>query len=283
MRFKLARIGAGVFALGALGIRIAEYLYTLDGEGYYTTAPLATTLNWALTAVLAAAVAFLLLCGVGLFHRQAEGSAVCGSTAFARIVLALMGAAVAVKGVLLLMGASSTINTVTAVAALAAAIGFLGMANSPKHTDVLAILPAIWLCLQTVHYFWDTYKYVHISANILGMLGWCAALIFVYSFVKMLTGAVCSKGRMLWSAGIALVFLPCAFFAPLLVGVTLTKAVDAAIALVLMVLAAYLLGRLHLDPPEEPAPLQEPDLSVLDAFLETVPDPEEEQPQENKE
>ena len=155
MRFKLALTGAGLFGVAAFGIRIAEYLYTLDGEGYYTTAPLAAVLSLTLTAVLAGAVLFLLGCSIGLYRKQADGTAICGNSPFLRATLSLLGAAVAVNGILLLIGRNAPLDLITALATLAGAIGFLGMANLPKYTDLFALLPPVWLCLQTVHYFFE--------------------------------------------------------------------------------------------------------------------------------
>ena len=285
MRLKLAKWGAVVLGLGAVALRIAEYLYTVDEEGYYKNIPLADPLNRALTGVLLAAVVFLIGCGIGLFKKPAAG-AMGYDTPAVRISLSFCGLAAFIHGILTLASAAGTLDQLCGIGALLGGIGLVAIALQGTLALYFGIFPTLWLCLQTVRYFWQTYKYVHISANILGMLGWCAALFFMLTLMKLLAEGYCSKGRALFAAGAAIVFLPVSFLAPLAEAPIAQTYAGAYFALTLGSLAFIMFQNLALDPPEEEeeeATEYEESLAHLQQLLKDLPETQEEEPQENKE
>ena len=274
MKNKIGLFGTVGLGILALVIRIVEYFITLDQEGYYLAVSAASVWSTVRIAVLIVGLLLSLICYAGQ-KEQTELSVLYSRDWMPRILFGLMGVASGVDGIFRLMDAASSLDAVTAVLFLTGAFGWLWMGRSPKRAALWTLLPMLQLAGQIVYYFWTTYKYIHISAYLLGMLGWCAALFFTFSLSKTLVGAACSKERLGAAGGIVLVLLPMAFVVPLFGGLNVPAVFTAAEGLILSVLAGYTLNCLSRKP-KEAAPMEMPDLSMLNEYMDAIPEVEEE-------
>ena len=277
MKFKTTLFGAAAFSLAALGIRIAEYFITIDAEGYYLQTSAASILSTVLTVLLAAGSALCLFAPLGTYKEQVNLGTLFGQAWMPRILFALMGILSVADGVLRYFSTIEIWGCIVIGCWLVGAFGWLWLCRSPKRAGLVSLLIVLQLGAQIVSYFWSTYKYIQISAYVLGMLGWCLVLFFAFSLAKTLTGAACTKGRLAASGGLVVLLLPAAFLAPLAGSATAADLLLAMEGVVLTLLAGYTLYTLTKEIPEEAEEFQveAPDLSELDTFLETVPDPEE--------
>lgn len=270
MKNKVAHWGIVIFALVAALIRALENGLTIGADGYYLAVPLAPILKWCLIGVLALGVLWSIIAYWGN-KETTDAETLYGTDRMPRFLFAVLGLLTVADGVIcFIFEAGSTLEKVGAVLIALGALGWFGMAYSPKRTGLWIILPTLQFSVQIIVYFWSTYKEIHVSANILGMLGWCAALFFVHSLGKVLVGATCTKGRLGTACGLVIVVLFPAFI------LSDTDAVlHYAYGILLVMLAAHTLKCL----PREPQKLETvegPDLSVLNEYMDAIPEVEEE-------
>ncbi len=275
MKYRITAVGAGALGLGALVLRILEYFNTIDGDGFYLLTSLASTLKVMLTVVLVVGVLYCVALPFGGRKEEAELPLRYGIDWLPRILFGLMGLCTGAHGIVRLLSAAATMDKVVAALLIIGALGWLWMGRSPKRAGLMALLPAAALGGEIVRYFWSTYKYIHVSAYVLGMLGWCAAFIFVFSLCKGLNGAACSKHRLAMCGGWVLLILPAAFMAPLVDKISVESLLRGAEGLLLVILAAYWMDCLERELPQQ-AEWPEANLSQLNEMLENIPDPEDE-------
>ncbi len=280
MKYKLLMwSAAGVGLLGA-GIRIAEYRYTIDGAGaFYLDTPLTAPLRNGLTVVLAVGVLWSILFGMIGRKDPVELSASMGYCLYHRLLFGLLGLLTLADGAMQLLAVWPTPTRgaiIMAGVCAVAAVGWFCMLHSPKRAGLFAALPAIRLIVQVYAYFWQTHKFIHNSSYILGMVGICTTLLFVISLARIAVGPRITRGNVALTAGCVLTVVPAAVVAPV-VRWSINGAVEGAFGLVLLLLA----GRLLWDLDRAPAPPLEvepegPSLEPLNAYVESLPDPDEE-------
>ena len=278
MKYKITTWGAVLLGLVAGGIRVAQYLFTLDGEGAFDlNTPLAGRQSQLLTLLLCVGVLFVLVMSFFDRNEEAHLSTLYGNGLTHRLLFGLVGLILLVVGGITLAQAVPHMDRagiISGGSALLGAIGWLGMLHSPKRAGLMSVLPVLWAIVQLVQCFWRTYKYVHNTTFILEMLGWCSVLCLVTALARVIVGAEVSKGRLSMVAGFGLVLLPAAFVAPV-VRFSPHNLLTALWAAALVLLAALTLYALRHWDPESPDELQSPDLSELEVLLESIPDPEE--------
>ncbi len=269
MKNKTVQLGVILIGIAAAVVRGLERWLTIGEDGYYLAGPLAVVLKWALIGLLFAGT---LWCIFGNWGRkeQVDGESLFGSGRLHRFYFAVLGLLAAVEGAFYWMEATSTLMKIGGGLLAAGALGWLALAFFPKKAGLLVMLPTLQFAAKIIIYFWATYKEVYVSANVLGMLGWCVGLYFVHSLCKVLAGAACSKGRLATACGLVILYL----FAAFLVSDP-GDSLHYAYGIMLLPLAAEVLKGLGRKP-AEPALPESPDLSFLDEYVDSIPEVEEE-------
>ncbi len=269
MKQKTVHIGMVLIGIAAAIVRGLERWLTIGEDGYYLSVPMAPILKWVLIGLLGFGTLWCTL-GYWGYKESVDAETLFGTVRIHRFYFAVLGLLAAVDGVLLMMDATSSLMRVGAVLFFAGALGWLALAFFPKKAGIWVVLPTLQFAAQIILYFWTTYKEIHISSNILGMLGWCVALFFVHSLGKVLAGAACSKSRLGTACGLVIVFL----FAAFLVSDT-NDTLHYAYGIMLLPLAAEVLKGL-LRKPAQLETAESPDLSFLDEYMDAIPEVEEE-------
>ena len=286
MKTKTCLYGALSLGLVAGILRIVQYFTVIDQDGFFIKGALTDFTNGCLVGLLGVGVIFSFICSlkqkeqVPFARLYPRGLADC-------LFLALAVIAAAEGAYRIFLAAETTPLDVTALLlCLLCLLSGLGWFFLCKRKETpLAFFPVLHLGIFIISYFWVTYQYIHVSGYIMMILGLCALLLFVTALMKAVTGASCSRGRMIFVSALAISCIPATFaeaaFNPTFVNLLMLA--NGALIFALAILTLLCLSKPL--PEEEPAEEENegPDLSTMNQFFSELPEEEEteeEQPNE---
>lgn len=275
MKIKQGFYGAVAIGGAAGVLRVLQYIFTIDSEGYYQSGPLSDFFSGMLIGILAAGVLWCLYSGWKKKEPLSFESLFTGKL-LEKICFAVLGIAAVIDGIWRLASAGGKgILVIAALLIIAGGAAWILLAvKGTACPAALGILPVLQLIAMILLYFWETYKFIQVSEYALVTFGLCAACYFVLLIMKVLADADCTKGRLTTAACLVLVLSGAAFIAPLAGGLSLSSVILLIEGICLILLAALVLKQLpHAKAPEEPQ--ESPDLSQLDEYISNIPDVEE--------
>lgn len=287
MKTKTCLIGALSIGLAAGVTRVMQYIFTIGPKGFYLHTPLADALSILLTALLALGVIWCLIYGFSGSKEEASFSAIFpakNKSTFFFLVVGLQSLAGCALGIANYLDTKSPLQLIVAALCLLGGIAWIVIDRKTAKgapIGLIAALPVLHLGAVIIDYFWQTYKYIHVSAFTLALLGLCACILLVLAMMKAAVGSACTLRRLGASAGLVIVFAFASFWVPLFGELYIENSMAEnsylfSFGMYLSVLAAQTLFgilRLPRKPEEQPA---EPDLSHLNEFLSNLPEVEEE-------
>ena len=289
MKTKTCLIGALSIGLAAGVTRILQYIFTIGPKGFYLHTPLADALSIVLTALLALGVIWCLIYGFSGSKEEASYSALFPQNSntkfhFFFFMAGLWSLFGCLSGITEYLDTKSPLHLVVAALCLLGGIAWIIIDRKTVKgapIGLIAALPVLHLGAVIIDYFWQTYKYIHVSTFTLALLGLCTCILLVLSLMKAAVGGACTLRRLGASAGLVIVFAFASFWVPLF-GETFvenTMVESDSLFYLGMFLSSvafqtlYAIIRLPKKQQELPA---EPDLSHLNEFLSNLPEVEEE-------
>ena len=289
MKTKTCLIGALSIGLAAGVTRILQYIFTIGPNGFYLHTPLADVLSIVLTALLAVGVIWCLIYGFSGSKEGASYSAILLTNPknkfnFFFIMVGVYSFSGCLHGIGNYLDTKSPLQLVVAALCLLGGIAWIIIDRKTVKgapIGLIAVLPVVHLGAMIIDYFWQTYKYIHVSTFTLALLGLCTYLLLVLSLMKTAVGGACTLRRLGASAGLVIVFAFASFWIPLF-GETFVENTMVEsdshfyFGIYLSGLAFQTLyGIIRLPKKQEEQPA-EPDLSHLDEYLSNLPEVEEE-------
>lgn len=285
MKIKSCLTGASIFGILAGIVRLAQYIFTIDDKGFYKPGLLSMGLNLGLIVLLALGTLWILICGFGGAKKEASFAPLFEKSGAGHTYFWLLGILTLAQGIFSFLFAADRAGKLLGILGLAAGILWIlleRISMKGKSLGLLAALPVLHLCGVILSYFWQTYKYIHISEYILTTLALCALLLFLLALLKPAANGETTRQRLCATAGLAIIF-SCAVLLPafpfaLLRGITFQSIFFFLSGLFYLLLAILVLRRLSTLPKEEPTEeLHAPDLSALNEFLSNLPEVDEEE------
>ena len=275
------KIKRGFYATLLLGItagvvRVIQYLFTVGADGYTDPGALPSFLQGLLAGLLAVGVIAALLTGFGK-KGQRTPAQITGQWG---VLFYPLGLLALVEGILRFPLESGLIPRLACVSCFTAALGWvlLGVLGQ-KGLGLLGLLPLLHQGLRIVDFFRSTYKYLRVSEYTLTTLGMCALCFFTLLLMKAYAEADCAKTRVVFAACTVLVMAPAAFLAPVAGAFSLKHlllALESACYILLAVSALQSAAQPPAPPAEEEEPAKGPDLSVLNEYINNIPEVEDE-------
>jgi hypothetical protein len=296
MKSKSCLPGACIFGALAFVIRLTQYIISIDENGFYRNDTLSLVLNIALIATLCLGTLWCLICGFGGKKKQPPFENLFQKDDTVPFYFGLLGVLAVADGLFRLWQSGLNIRQLTDIQLghIAALFCLLGgiiwillsfFSVQGKSIGLWAILPVLHLSFVILDYFWQTYKFIHVSEYILTTLGLCAALLFVLALMKPAGGGTSTGQRICSTAGLVIVFSFGALL-PMLPVTLIHRLRWQDLALFLsgafyLLLAIHTLRQLSHLPADQPAPQEErPDLSALYEYLSDLPEVDDEAEQE---
>ncbi len=287
MKTKTCLIGALSIGLAAGITRVMQYIFTIGPKGFYLHTPLADGLNILLTALLALGVIWCLIYGFSGSKDEASFSALFRAKAKINgffLLVGLQSLIGCVIGIHNYLDTKSPLQLVVAALCLLGGIAWLVIDRKTVKgvpIGLIAVLPVLQLGAVIIDYFWQTYKYIHISAFTLALLGLCTCILLVLSLMKAAVGGACTLRRLGASAGLVIVFAFAGFWVPLFGEIFVENSMAEnsylfTLGMYLSGLAAQTLFNILRHPKKQEEQPAEPDLSHLNEFLSNLPEVEEE-------
>ncbi len=303
MKIKHFLYGGLGLGLAAGLLRISQYIFTIDEQGFFRTGNSASLLNGCLVGLL------LIGCLWSFLAKMQKKEQVTAKVLFPRGAadlifggLALLSAAFGIYRIYLaathsplsfhLSGglaeapfsvvepAVNWLEILVGVLCLLGACGWIVLCY--RRETGFALLPILQLGTMIIDYFWATYQYIHVSGYILMTLGLCTVLLYTVSLAKASVGAVCSCGRLTGVSVLVLCAVPACFvegfFNP-----TLPNLLLALLGVLFYALAILTLLQLTKPQPMKTTELEAemPDLSELNQYFSEIPEEEQEDEQKN--
>ncbi|PWM40572.1 MAG: hypothetical protein DBX52_02825 [Clostridiales bacterium] len=265
-----------VFLIGLIAgiLRVAQYILAIDEEGYYLKGGLPRFLEGFLVGLLLVGLAWAVFCGIARKSVQVGFSSLGLEALYPRILFALLGLTAAAQGILCLTGSVKPTSVLVGLFCLLGAIGWFLPARLGRATGLTALLPLLHLGAAVIAYFWDTYKYIHISEYALGLLGLCVLLFFALNLMKIVAGGEVPQHRLARAGFYTLLFSFASFLAPaagmMLHGWKAETLLLCLTGLLYILLAVYTLRRL---PAAVVFPRAEgPDVSEMNDYISDIPE-----------
>jgi hypothetical protein len=278
MKMKQGFIGAGIIGLVAGVLRVIQYIFTIDREGYYKAGALPGLLSGMLVGLLAAGLVWSLLCGAAQKKELVLCESLFTASRPAPICFAAIGIFAFFEGLMRLLTAFNGLLTLAAVVMMAGGICWVALAFIPRRLPaLLGLLPVAQMGASVLLYFAETYKYIQVSEYALGILTLCLHCLLTLLIMKARAGAECTKKRLAGVACAVLVFSFAATLAPIarLHTFNWNEICSTLRSITFILLAAETLKQLILVP--APLPAETPDLSELDKYISNIPDVNEEE------
>ncbi len=288
MKIKGGFIGALFIGLIAGGVRFAQYCTVIDQDGYYTHTTLAVVLNGILAGVLLLGLLFTMICGIVKNSAPVTAVHLGRQRGTLRILFSLLGILSAADALRRLLDFSAPMTMLGGVFCLFGAAGwlYLGLRRAESPAGPAALLPLLQMMAMILSYFWETYKFIHVSEYSLTLLSLCAAALFTLALMRLATGSALSQHRLARSAGLLLLMAPTGFWA-VSVGVvqallwksstvsTLAeRLIMAGFGVLFWLIAVLTLNGLPVLTSEE-LPETGPDISQLNDYIGNLPNEEE--------
>lgn len=272
MKVKQGFMGSLLIGVLAGILRIIQYLFAIEKDGFYIRGALASFSSGVLTGLLLVGLVWSILAGRKK-KEQFDYAAFSGRNLW----FILLGAVFAADGIYRVFTAQSTLMRVVGILCLAGAlswllIGFLGR----KVPGLLGLLPIFGFGGMIVAYFWQTYKYIQISEYTIVNLGLCVLCFFTMLLMKGFAGADCTRGRLTTAACLVLIFTPAACIAPLVDGLGIPDIFLACEGLLLLFLADITLQEIGTEP-QSSEPAEAPDPAELNEYINNLPEVEEQE------
>lgn len=281
MKMKQGFIGAGVIGLLAGVLRVVQYIFTIDNEGYYKTGALSGFLGGMLVGLLAAGLVWSLLCGAAQKKKLVSCDDLFGGSRWASVCFAVIGISALFEGLVRLLTAHTGLFLLAAVLMMAGGLCWVVLAFIPNRLPaLLGLLPIAQMGTAVLLYFAETYKYIQVSEYSLGILALCTECLLTLLIMKARAGAECTQKRLAGVACAILVFGFAATLAPIARIQTFNwSALCGTLrGIAFMLLAAVVLKQMSRPP--KPLPAEAPDLSALNEYISDLPEVEDEQPNE---
>lgn len=276
MKNKQGFYGAAAIGGAAGVLRVLQYIFTIDQEGYYARSGFSSFLSGMLIGILAVGVLWSFFSGRS--QKQAVSFGILPKrNPLEQICFALLGGTALINGLVQLIGSGgSALPALAGLLMLAGGAGWLLLAAKGSRAPALiGLLPVLQLAALLLVYFRETYKFIQVSEYTIVTLGLCALCYFTLLLMKVQAGAECTKARLTVAACLVLVFGGAAFIAPLAGNFSPMLLLQCVQGSGFILLAALVLKQL----PEDAAPAEEPqeapDLSQLDEYISNIPDVEE--------
>ncbi|MBQ7035865.1 MAG: hypothetical protein IJN34_09045 [Clostridia bacterium] len=287
MKTKTCLIGALSIGLAAGVTRILQYIFTIGPKGFYLHTPLADVLSIVLTALLAVGVIWCLIYGFSGSKEEACYSVLFRTKTkfnFFFFTVGLQSLVGCVIGIRNYLDTKSPLQLIVATLCLLGGIAWLIIDRKTvkgARVGLIAVLPVVHLGAVIIDYFWQTYKYIHVSAFTLALLGLCTCILLVLAVMKAAVGGACTLRRLGASAGLVLVFAFAGFWVPLFGEIFIENSMAEnsylfTLGMYLSGLAAQTLSSIVCHPQKQEEQPTEPDLSHLNEFLSNLPEIEEE-------
>ena len=248
MRIKQGFWGCLLIGAAAGILRAFEYLFTIDYQGYYLPGPTASLMSGILTGLLAVGVLWSLFCGIALKGTQGEGKKLIGGEAHLRPYFTFIGIVTIAIGVARLFLGTS-LSLLSGAACIIGGIGWWIAGKTKEPLKGAALLPVLYIVARIMIYFWQTYKFIHISGYILETLALCSQALLTLLVMKLLAGADVSRERLTRAALWAILLTPAANLAPLInlfKGIFSAETIFSALfALAYMLMSIQLLSSLN--------------------------------------
>ena len=282
MKIKSCLAGATFFGIVAGILRLLQYFFTIDENGFFKLGLLSTLLNVGLVIALGLGTLWIVICGFGGKKRETEFGSLFTKKSH-RTYFILLGLLALADGFYRFFSIADRLNRIVAILGLVAGIVWFLLGDRAvkgKTLGILAALPILHLGGMILSYFWQTYKYIHNSEYILLTLGLCGYLLFILALLKPAADGYSTRQRLCATAGLSVIFSWGAFL-PVLIGqmlkgfqaTTFTELHFFLLGLVIYPLAIYILKRLSQLPKEDPIEeISAPDLSHLNEFLSDLPE-----------
>ncbi len=274
MKLKQEFLVSALAGLAAGILRFIQYFTTIDEAGYYKPGTLSTVLNGVLLGFLGIGLLWGVLCSVyrkqnltytNLFHNRSWMKGIFG----------ILGCTVAAEGAYLLATAGAAIQRIGALLILIGAISWILLAAKGNHAPgFAAFFSVLQVGVSVLLYFWNTYKFIHVSEYALVLLGLCSICLLALLILKALAGAECTRGRSNAAACFVLTFGFTSFIAPLAHAVTFNGILRAIEGICFMALAAAVLNPVPNNGANTPRSV--PDLSQMKEYISDIPEVEEE-------
>ncbi|MBR6793310.1 MAG: hypothetical protein IKM48_02995 [Clostridia bacterium] len=274
MKIKNCFTGAAIIGFLAGVLRVLQYIFTIDDRGFYTDGRLSTLAAGVLVGLLAGGVLWSIVCG----GSQPKGQALffqkyCSSTP-TRVLFAVLGLISIADGILRITAEGlSLIPMLCIVGGLA----WLSISAFGAFLPLMELMPLLQLCGLIVDYFRHTYKYIQVSEYALSLLGLCAITYFALVLLKVLSGAECTRRRLVGASCILLVCGCSSFLAPLAGGFSLNALIFAVHGFAYCLLAALTLIWLPEGKPPVTVPNEAPKPEALDQYINEIPEVQEDE------
>ncbi len=287
MKIKRAMIGAlGLGGLAGL-LRVVQYFVAMDREGYFLLNPLSKVLQGALVGLLLVGFGFVWLVSHGKKEPPMNGNESKWITYPVRLLFLALAAVAILDMALALLNKNGFSPQGSFY--LVGALGWALLACGAPRGNLWGLLTLLHSGACVVTYFWNTYRYLHISEYSFGMLGLCVILLMNLQLVRGMAGGTLSKERLVRNCCYLLVLGFTAFVAPLFRLILWQTGagelvVRSLYGIIYMVIALLVLKKLptaqepeQQDPAGERAETAEtPDLELLREYISELPEVEEE-------
>lgn len=248
MRIKQGLWGCLLVGIAAGIVRTFEYLFTIDHQGYYLPGSAASFLNGVLVGLLVVGFLWSLYCGIARKSTQAESKELIGGEAHLRPYFTVIGVVTIAIGIARFF-LNNQLSLLSGIACIIGGIGWCIAGKARKQMGGAALLPTLYIVARIVIYFWETYKFIHISGYILETLALCSQALLTLLVMKLLAGADVSRERLTRAAFWAILLTPAANLAPLINlfrgGFAPETIFSALFALAYMLLSIQLLSSLN--------------------------------------
>lgn len=274
MKTKTCFLRAAILGLTAGVVRVLQYIRAIDPRGFYLPGGQAEFLSGLLVGLLAVGALFSVLSGIRQKKAQATLSHHFCQSSPTRILFFLLAAVSLADGLFRVLHVGPS---VTALLCFSGGLTWLLFGALGKVLPFLNLLPLLHLGGLIVDYFSQTYKYIQISEYSLSLLGLCAMTYFALLLLKTLSGADCSRRRLIAGSSLLLTFGATSFLAPLSSGFSVSALLFAVHGFVYCLLAALTLIWF----PEEKATVapatSSPDLQELNTYISDIPEVQEDE------
>ena len=274
MKIKNCFLGSALIGFFAGVVRILQYIFTIDDRGFYTDSRFSSFMGGLLVGLLAAGVVWSIACGLTQKKEQALFFQVFTKSTPTRVLFLILAAVSLADGILRWITAGLSI---TPILCLAGGIAWFALGMSGVFLPLMELMPLLQLGGLIVDYFKHTYKYIQVTTYSLGLLGLCAIIYFALILIKVLSGAECTRRRLVSGSCILLVFGSSSFLAPLADSFTLSGLIFAVHGFTYCLLAALTLIWLPEGKHVPTPPKDTPDPNELDQYINEIPEVQEDE------
>ncbi len=274
MKSKNCFLSAASLGVVAGAVRVLQYIWAIDSRGFYYHNEWADFLSGLLVGLLAVGALFSLFSGIRQKKEQVNLSYHFCQSAPTRILFFLL-AAVSLGDALyrfLSVGFSPMILLCIFGSFTWALFGI-----TKQILPFMNILPLLHLGGLIVDYFRQTYKYIQVSEYALSLLGLCAMTYFALLLLKALSGADCSRRRLVTGCCLLLTLGAASFIAPLTAGFSVSDLLFAVHGFTYCLLATLTLIWLPEKAVTQPPVSSSPDLQEMNTYISEIPEVQEDE------